>query len=52
MTDLVIAPNFETAMTLPFKRGPIDGPLFTGVNDNRAAPGALSKEVAEATWVR
>jgi DtxR family Mn-dependent transcriptional regulator len=33
-------------------RGPIGGPLFVGVNDNETAPAALSREIAEAIWVR
>lgn len=33
-------------------RGPIGGPLFVRVNDNETAPVALSKEIAEAIWVR
>jgi len=33
-------------------RGPIGGPLFVRVNDNEGAPVALSKEVAEAIWIR
>lgn len=34
-------------------RGPIGGPLFVRVNeDHEAAPVALSKEIAEAIWIR
>lgn len=33
-------------------RGPIGGPLFIRVNENETAPVALSKEMAEAIWVR
>jgi DtxR family transcriptional regulator, Mn-dependent transcriptional regulator len=33
-------------------RGPVGGPLFVRVNDNGAAPAALSKEITEAIWVR
>ena len=33
-------------------RGPIGGPLFVRFNDIETAPVALSKEIAEAIWVR
>lgn len=33
-------------------RGPIGGPLFVRINADETAPAALSKEVAEAIWVR
>jgi DtxR family transcriptional regulator, Mn-dependent transcriptional regulator len=33
-------------------RGPIGGPLFLRVDDEETAPTALSKEIAEAIWVR
>ena len=33
-------------------RGPIGGPLFIRINDNETAPAALSREIAEAIWVR
>jgi len=33
-------------------RGPIGGPLFVSVNDNETVPAALSREIAEAIWVR
>ena len=34
------------------RRGPIGGPLFVRVKDKEAAPQALSKEIAEAIWIR
>jgi DtxR family Mn-dependent transcriptional regulator len=33
-------------------RGPIGGPLFIQFNDDQTAPAALSREIAEAIWVR
>jgi DtxR family transcriptional regulator, Mn-dependent transcriptional regulator len=33
-------------------RGPIGGPLFVCVDDNETVPAALSREIAEAIWVR
>jgi DtxR family transcriptional regulator, Mn-dependent transcriptional regulator len=33
-------------------RGPIGGPLFIRFNDTETAPAALSREIAEAIWVR
>ena len=49
LAELGILPGVKVTVV---SRGPIGGPLFVRVNDNEIAPTALSKEIAEAIWVR
>lgn len=49
LADVGVLPGVKVTVV---SRGPIGGPLFIRVNDNDTAPAALSKEVAEAIWVR
>lgn len=49
LAEVSVLPGVKVTIV---SRGPIGGPLFIRVNENETAPVALSKEMAEAIWVR